>query len=150
MVFKGMFGGGKKEAESAPPEELDDVDVGDEQSPEGDNNDLQWAQRAAGLILGGASTGSKRYAALYGDIEGMPSHFARAAGCHLYTTDDETLVDCTMALGSVALGYAEPDLTRNVIEAIAAGSVSALSPALEVLVAERFCAVVPCAERVQF
>jgi glutamate-1-semialdehyde 2,1-aminomutase len=55
-----------------------------------------------------------------------------------------------MALGSVALGYGEPQLTRAVIETLASGSVAALSPAIEVEVAERFCGVVPCAERVQF
>src|SRR5437867_4676883 len=55
-----------------------------------------------------------------------------------------------MALGSVALGYAEPQLTRAVIEALAHGSVSGLSPTVEVEVAEAFCGAVPCAERVQF
>src|SRR5207245_1754057 len=48
------------------------------------------------------------------------------------------------------LGYAEPQLTRAVIETLAHGSVAGLSPALEVEVAEHFCGVVPCAERVQF
>ena len=74
----------------------------------------------------------------------------KAAGCHLITAEGETLVDCTMALGSVALGYAEPRLTRAVIEATASGSVCGLSPALEVEVAERFCGMIPCSERVQF
>jgi glutamate-1-semialdehyde 2,1-aminomutase len=55
-----------------------------------------------------------------------------------------------MALGSVALGYAEPQLTRAVIETLASGCVSGLSPALEVEVAERFCGAIPCSERVQF
>jgi glutamate-1-semialdehyde 2,1-aminomutase len=80
----------------------------------------------------------------------MPTHFSRASGCRVETIDGVMLVDCTMALGSVALGYAEPQLTRAVIEALAHGSVSGLSPALEVEVAERFCAAIPCGERVQF
>jgi glutamate-1-semialdehyde 2,1-aminomutase len=55
-----------------------------------------------------------------------------------------------MALGSVALGYAEPQLTRAVIESLANGSVCGLSPALEVEVAAALCGAIPCAERVQF
>ena len=108
------------------------------------------AARAARSLVGGASTGSKRIANLYGADAHGPTHFARAAGCHLVTPDGETLVDCTMALGSVALGYAEPELTRAVIETIANGTVTGLSPSLEIDVAERFCAAVPCADRVQF
>ena len=46
--------------------------------------------------------------------------------------------------------HAEPDVTRAAIQAIANGAVSGLSPTLEVEVAERFCGVIPCAERVLF
>jgi glutamate-1-semialdehyde aminotransferase len=55
-----------------------------------------------------------------------------------------------MALGAVALGYAEPNVTRAVIDAAAHGNVSALSSAREVDVAERLRGVIPCAEMVQF
>jgi len=113
--------------------------------------DDEWAMRAAELLPTGASTGSKRREALYGTNEPAgPTHFVRAAGCHLETTDGNELVDCTMALGSVAIGYAEPKIIEGVVQAIAQGSVSGLSHVLEVEVAERFCNVVPCAERVQF
>ncbi len=113
--------------------------------------DSDWASRAAELLPTGASTGSKRPAALYGEGEPYgPTHFARAAGCRIETTDGDTLIDCTMALGAVAIGYAEPRITRAVIEAAANGNVTGLSHAFEVELAERFCGVVPCAERVQF
>ncbi len=111
----------------------------------------EWAARAAELLPTGASTGSKRPEALYGTREPAgPTHFVRAAGCRIETTDGGELVDCTMALGSVAIGYGEPKVTTAVLDTIAQGMVSGLSPALEVEVAERFCNVVPCAERVQF
>lgn len=112
--------------------------------------DADWSSRARDVIPGGASTGSKRAGALYGTADGMPTHFVHAAGCHVVTADGDTLLDCTMALGSVALGYAEPQLTRAVIETLAGGAVSGLSHTLEVEVAERLCGVVPCAERVRF
>lgn len=113
--------------------------------------DHEWAARAAELLPTGASTGSKRPEVLYGTTEPAgPTHFVRAAGCRLETTDGAELIDCTMALGAVAIGYAEPRIVEPAVEAIAQGAVSGLSHVLEVEVAERFCNVVPCAERVQF
>ena len=153
MVFSRLFGKSDPRDTSVAPAPLDvgdTADATDDPAPP-ESADEQWAARASGLIPGGASTASKRAPSLYGSgAMNLPTHFVRAAGCHVYTVDGDTLVDCTMALGSVSLGYAEPELTRAVIETLAGGSVSGLSPALEVETAERFCAVVPCAERVQF
>ncbi len=110
-----------------------------------------WAARAAELLPTGASTGSKRPEALYGTSEPAgPTHFVRATGCRIETVDGNELVDCTMALGAVAIGYGEPKITRGVLDTVAQGTVAGLSHVLEVEVAERFCNVVPCAERVQF
>lgn len=150
MVFGKLFG---KSNEPAPPDEAppDDEESADDAPPESGDEAEDWNARARRLIPGGASTGSKRPDALYGAYEpGLPTHFVRAAGCHVITTDGDTLVDCTMALGSVSLGYSEPQLTRAVIETIANGVVSGFAPALEVEVAERFCGMIPCAERVLF
>ena len=155
MVFSKLFGKSQPSAAAPPPESRDEdvqPDAADDLAAEAvDIPPEPLATRAGRTIPGGASTGSKRAATLYGDVRAeLPTHFTRAVGCHVQTLDGDMLVDCTMALGSVALGYAEPQLTRAVIEVIANGSVSGLSPALEVEVAERFCGLVPCAERVQF
>ncbi|MGH7647879.1 MAG: aminotransferase class III-fold pyridoxal phosphate-dependent enzyme [Gemmatimonadaceae bacterium] len=113
--------------------------------------DTDWRTRAATVIPGGASTGSKRPDALVGpDWDGSPTHFVRASGCRVVTTGGAELVDCTMALGAVALGYAHDGVTRAVTEAIAQGNVAGLSHVLEVEVAERLCQVIPCAEQVRF
>ncbi|HVT40126.1 MAG TPA: aminotransferase class III-fold pyridoxal phosphate-dependent enzyme [Gemmatimonadaceae bacterium] len=157
MVFSRFFKQREPAAaEPAPSDVAGDEDVPDElaeaaaAATAADEPDADWASRAARLLPSGASTGSKRQEGLYGDAECGPTHFQRAAGCRLVTAEGETLVDCTMALGAVAIGYAEPELTRAVIEAAAAGHVAGLSHTLEVELAERFCNVVPCAERVQF
>lgn len=157
MVFSKLFGKSQPAArpESPADEPREDEVHGDATDDSGadlvDALPESLAVRAGRVIPGGASTGSKRAPTLYGSAaEELPTHFTRAAGCHVQTLDGDMLVDCTMALGSVALGYAEPQLTRAVIEVIANGAVCGLSPALEVEVAERFCGVVPCAERVQF
>jgi glutamate-1-semialdehyde 2,1-aminomutase len=110
-----------------------------------------WRPRAAAVIPGGASTGSKRPEALFGDRAGeLPTHFVRASGCRVYTPDGRGLIDCTMALGAVALGYADDVVTQSVIEAASLGNVSGLSPALEIDVAEKLTEIVPCAEQVRF
>lgn len=113
-----------------------------------------WHDRASRVLPTGASTGSKRADALYGtaqvDAAIGPSHFVRASGCRVETADGATLVDCTMALGSVVLGYADGRVVNAVSDAAARGNVSGLSHTLEVEVAERLTDVVPCAEKVQF
>ena len=130
----------EEDADAAAPEEL----------PEG-AEEPDWRARAAAVLPTGSSTGSKRPEALYGDPDAdAPTHFARAAGCHVVDALGDTYIDCTMALGAVALGYAEPNVTRAVIDAAANGNVSGLPDAREVYVAERLCGVIPCAEMVQF
>jgi glutamate-1-semialdehyde aminotransferase len=113
--------------------------------------DEDWRARAEAVVEGGASTGSKRFQTLFGDAHGeMPSHYVRASGCRIWTVDDRELIDCTMALGAVALGYAEPTVTHAIASAAASGNVAGLSHVLEVEIAERLSDVIPCAERVRF
>lgn len=149
MVFSRIFGKGPEPPPPADEPEEPEAPAGE--GPDAYHDTPDVASRASRVLVGGASTGSKRLDRIYGpgDSHG-PSHFIRAAGCHLVTSDGDTLVDCTMALGAVALGYAEPELSRAVIETIANGTVTGLPPALEVDVAERFCGMVPCADRVLF
>jgi glutamate-1-semialdehyde 2,1-aminomutase len=168
MPFRRFFerGSGAKDAPPAPAasidEQADDADAtavaneepDESQEPESvpaEHDEADWRQRAAAVLPTGASTGSKRVAALYGaDDASGPTHYLQAIGCRVTDSDGNELLDCTMGLGSVALGYAEPNVTRAVVDAIAAGNVAALSSVREVDVAERLCGVIPCAERVQF
>ncbi len=111
-----------------------------------------WSTRALQVIPGGASTGSKREGALYGsalDVD-LPTHMRRAWGCRIEAADGREMVDCTMALGAVAFGYADAQVNAAAISAIHAGQVGGLSPLLEVEVAERLVDTVPCAEQVRF
>jgi glutamate-1-semialdehyde 2,1-aminomutase len=111
----------------------------------------EWRARAEAVIPGGASTGSKRGDALWGAAdESSPAHYASASGSRLTLPDGRVVVDCTMALGAVALGYAHPGVHARVEAAVRAGNVGGLSHPLEVELAERLCAVIPCAEQVRF
>ena len=110
-----------------------------------------WRDRALAVLPTGASTGSKRAEALYGETHSdAPTHFVAARGCRVTAVNGKSFVDCTMALGAVALGYAEPRVTNAVIAAASEGSVAGLSSWREVELAERLCAMIPCAERAQF
>ena len=161
MRFSRLFG---KSEEPQPPDEPEQPDAeavaddgagdGYEGIPEGDadeNLDQQWRGRAADVIPGGASTGSKRPAALYGEGTAFgPTHYTRASGCHITTAGGVTLIDCTMALGSVAIGYGDETVTRAVLNAAALGNVAGLSHTSEIDIADRLCDIIPCAEQVRF
>ena len=138
-----------------------DADEGEDDGlPEGDPEapaeQEPWGARAAVVIPGGSSTGSKRPEAIYGDgplDEGAPTHYSRARGCSLWLVDGDSeieVVDCTMALGSVAIGYADSHVNGVVSQTIALGNVGGMPNALEVSVAERLCDFIPCAEQVRF
>ncbi|HET9682851.1 MAG TPA: aminotransferase class III-fold pyridoxal phosphate-dependent enzyme, partial [Gemmatimonadaceae bacterium] len=155
------FFGRRKDAATDPTaaaEPETGLEDGDESSSPTDSlpeavAERRWRDRAAAVLPTGASTGSKRASALYGESdagEDAPTHFVSAAGCRVMDAEGGRLLDCSMALGAVALGYAEPNVTQDVITAASEGNVSALSSWREVELAERLCAFIPCAERVQF
>lgn len=112
-----------------------------------------WRARAADVIPGGCSTGSKFPDALYGSMAvdtDLPTHFVRAAGCRVWDSRQREYIDCGMALGAVGLGYAHPLVTAAVVRAAEQGTVSSLTSTLEVEVAELLVELVPCAEQVRF
>ncbi|HEX6317043.1 MAG TPA: aminotransferase class III-fold pyridoxal phosphate-dependent enzyme, partial [Gemmatimonadaceae bacterium] len=66
------------------------------------------------------------------------------------TPTEQVLIDCTMALGSVSIGYGDERILGTAITAAANGNVSGLPHTAEVELAERLCDLIPCAERVRF
>lgn len=156
MPLSRLFGrSGDSRLPPPPPEEPegdDRPDPGDDagEPPFTEVAERSWRERAEAVLPTGASTGSKRADLLYGHGADGPTHFVSARGATLVDVDGARYLDCTMALGAVALGYAEPRVTEAVIGAATEGSVAALSSWREVELAERLCAIVPCAERAQF
>jgi glutamate-1-semialdehyde 2,1-aminomutase len=161
MAFSRFFGRGRDAAptpETPPP--ADDVEEVPESADDSEAEDAPpeahagrtWRERAETALPTGASTGSKRAEALWGDDPppDLPTHFASARGCRVVDAEGNEYLDCTMALGSVALGYAEPRVTRAVQAAASEGNACAFSSWREVELAERLRVVIPCAEKVQF
>jgi glutamate-1-semialdehyde aminotransferase len=163
MPFSRFFGRGRDAAPAQPQPPESDSPVEEQEADGADLEDVDdasaeaaaqrsWRERAEAVLPTGASTGSKRAAALWGesaDAE-LPTHLLSATGCRVVDVDGATYIDCTMGLGAVALGYAEPRVTRAVVDAASQGNVGALSSWREVELAERLHALIPCAERVQF
>lgn len=159
MVFRRIFGssrpadaepaaqqGEEEHADAAPMPADDDASFHEAELDVAHD----WAQRAAAVVPAGASTGSKRPGAIYGETGSGPTHFVRASGCVVTDPHGEAFVDCTMALGAVALGYGEKRVVAAAVEAAGRGNVAGLSPVEEVEIAERLCDLVPCAEQAIF
>ena len=166
MRLSRFFGGGKAD-EPEPPEPPEPTRrrVGRHGAPDGDGDDfdgvpegdsdvdpdLQWRDRAADVIPGGASTGSKRAAALYGD-DGRGR--ADALHARVAAATSPTPAATTRRLHHGARRR-RPRLRGRAshaarVQAAAAGHVAGLSHSREVDVAERLCDVIPCAEHVRF
>ena len=104
-------------------------------------------------IPGFTSTGSKRPDAVFGTLggtSGLPQRMVRSAGCTVEDDAGRRYVDYVMGLGAVALGYAHPEVTREVQSAAAEGVVGPLPPVLEEEVAGTICRLIPWVERVRF
>jgi glutamate-1-semialdehyde 2,1-aminomutase len=102
-------------------------------------------------VAGFTSTGSKRPESLFGGNEpDLPSHMVRSSGCRVWDVSGREYIDYIMGLGAVALGYGHPAVTRAAIEAVQAGVVGPLAPALEEELAAKLCRLIPWLEQVRF
>ena len=104
MAFSRFFGRGRDSTPApeaqAPEDDAPDLsgDV-DDVAPEEDSPEAAsartWRERAEAALPTGASTGSKRAAALWGDDapSDLPTHFATARGCLVIDVDPRLLVE---------------------------------------------------------
>lgn len=83
-------------------------------------------------------------------IGSSPHFLARGKGAHVWDVDGNEYVDLICGLASVTLGYRDPDVDAAVLAQLENGVTFSLSHPLEIEVAERLIAAVPCAERVRF
>src|SRR6266702_1109155 len=108
----------------------------------------QLKARADRVIPSATQTFSKGYTQF---VQGVaPLFLARGEGSHVWDVDGNEYIDCPMALGAVVLGHNDPDVTAAVQRQLADGVSFSLPHPLEVEVAERLTAIVPCAEMVRF
>ena len=102
----------------------------------------------SGRVVGGAQTLSKmpeRFPGAY------PRSLVRGQGARVVGDGGHLFIDWSCALGAVSLGYANFYVDAAVREQVRRGPIFSLPDVeLEERVAERICALVPCAEAVRF
>jgi glutamate-1-semialdehyde 2,1-aminomutase len=97
------------------------------------------------------STGSKRPEVLFGVSDpSLPSRMTRSSGYRVWDEQGREYVDYLMGLGSVALGYGHPAVTRAVLQAAEQGVVGPFAPVLEEEFAAELCRLIPWLEQVRF
>jgi len=109
---------------------------------------LELLARARRVVPGASQTLSKGPAMF---VEGAyPVFLQRGSGCRVWDVDGNEYVDYILGLASITLGYAYPAVTEAVARQLAEGSIFSLPHPLEVEIAERLAALIPCAEMVRF
>lgn len=103
-------------------------------------------------IPGFSSTGSKRPEALFGDTPdaSLPRRMVSAAGARVRDEEGREYLDFIMALGAVALGYADPTVEAAVRDALRDGVVGPLPPVHEERLAGTLSRAIPWMEQVRF
>jgi glutamate-1-semialdehyde aminotransferase len=102
-------------------------------------------------VAGFTSTGSKRPESFFGLHDpDLTVRMVRSSGCRVWDQSDREYIDYIMGLGSVALGYGHPEVTRAAVEAVQAGVVGPLPPVLEEDVAAQICRLMPWVEQLRF
>jgi glutamate-1-semialdehyde 2,1-aminomutase len=83
-------------------------------------------------------------------MDPVPLFFDHGSGAHLVDVDGNDYVDYVLGMGPGIIGHAPPAVVAEVREAVGRGQLFAGQTRDELELAERFQAMVPCAERVRF
>ena len=109
----------------------------------------QLYRRAKTLIPGATQLYGKRQEKFA--PEQWPTYFAEAQGVEVVDLDGQCYIDmCTCGIGATVLGYADPDVTRAIVERIGKGVMCMLNPPDEVELAELLLQIHPWAKKVRF
>lgn len=108
----------------------------------------QLRERALRVIPLATQTHSKAAREELRDVE--PCFLVRGSGGRVWDVDGNEYIDFRSALGPVVLGYCHPAVDEAVRQQLASGIVFSYAHPLEVEVAERLVACIPCAESVRF
>ena len=112
-------------------------------------NNQEFYTYAKTLIPGGTQLLSKRPEQYCPDQ--WPNYATKAKGCEVWDLEGKHYYDMTTnGIGACMLGYADPDVTKAVVDRIQNGSMSTLNAPEEVYLAERLCQIHPWAENVRF
>ncbi|QTL34225.1 aminotransferase class III-fold pyridoxal phosphate-dependent enzyme [Pseudoalteromonas viridis] len=114
-----------------------------------ENSGVSLWRRAKEIIPGGNQLLSKRAEMFL--PEQWPAYYKKAKGCEIWDLDDNHYYDFSiMGIGTCSLGYAHPEVSAAVVEAVQNGVMSSLNCYEEVALAERLLALHEWAGGVRF
>ena len=82
--------------------------------------------------------------------EGKTLIVKRGEGAYLWDADDNHYVDYRLGFGPLILGHAHPEVNQNVVDALQAGTVYAMTTEREIRVAEKIVEMCPTVDMVRF
>ena len=103
----------------------------------------EMLERAKGSLAGGVSSPFRAHFP-------VPLYFKDGAGAKLVDVDGNEYIDYTLAWGPLILGHRHPKIVEALQQTVQGPVTYGAQHALEIEVAEKFQACVPCAERVAF
>ncbi len=109
---------------------------------------MKLLERAERVIPTGTQTFSK--SRLYFPVGRAPQFLERGRRGRVWDVDGNEYVDLVAGLLPVVLGYCDPDVDASIRTQLERGLTFSLAAELEVELAERLVALVPCAEMVRF
>ncbi len=109
-------------------------------------NNAESLYAAAQQVLPGGVTASFRV----NRAIGRPFYVARGDGSYVYDLDGKQFVDMCTSHGASLLGHNHPRLKAAVSQALDLGIICSYESAHHTALAQRLCAMVPCAEMVRF
>jgi glutamate-1-semialdehyde 2,1-aminomutase len=80
----------------------------------------------------------------------VPLFFDRAEGAIVYDVDGNAYIDYNLGQGPMILGHSHPAVIEAVNQAMRRGQLYAAQHELEIIVAEKMVALIPCAELCRF
>lgn len=109
---------------------------------------FSWLERSDQVIPGGAQTYSKSWRH---HIRGVsPIFLEKGKGAVVTDVDGNQYVDLIQGLLPNILGYGDEEVNKAAYERASEGHSFSLAHPVEVELAERLCAIIPCAEMVRF
>lgn len=104
--------------------------------------------RAKKSIPAAAATYSKSYR--YFCEGAAPAFLEKGLGSHVWDIDGNEYIDYVLALGPVIVGYNDERVNKAIIEQMNKGISFSLATEMEIILAEKFIEIIPCAEMVKF
>ena len=101
--------------------------------------------RAQRVLPGGVTASARANPAL-----GHPMYLTRGQGAHVFDLEGRRYIDFCTSHGASLLGHGHPGVMGAVAQALEIGGLCAAETEHSILLAEKLCEVVPCAEQVRF